>query len=276
MEKRGLNKTSVIAFTLIGICALTGISLYAPEQLSHFVNIPGLLLVIGGTLVAILMCRPIQDVKRVLKSVPTLLKNNETSSTYSEINQLLSIADYYRHGFLRNAEEELSYVNNDFLRAGMQQVLDGASLDEVNKMLHWHKEGIKNRELADAQILKLMGSFAPAFGMLGTLLGLILMLHSLNDTNIATLGSTIGFAMITTLYGIIISNLFLKPLAIKKQQRVEQYISQLTMLQEGIIMLHQRQHPMLIKDTLDAFSSHRFNKTINPDEALYIQASSIH
>ena len=275
MQKLAIKSRPLLISLIIAPCLLLALFILYPQQTAYFINIPGLLLVFAGTLAAILVCRPIEDVKRVFKSIPLLLKNNQLSP-YSEINQLLNIADHYRHGHLRTAEEELNYVNNDFLRMGMQQVLDGTPIDEVNKLLHWHKEGIRSREMNDAQILRLMASFAPAFGMLGTVLGLILMLHNLDESTVTTIGSAMGFALITTLYGIIASNLLLKPLAIKKQQRVEQLLSHLTMLEEGINMLHQRQHPVIIKDTLDAFSSHRFNSTINAEVSPLLQAHSIH
>ncbi len=262
---------SILAFSSLFFALL----FFYPQQVAYFINIPGLLLVSVGTLAAILICRPIHDVRRVLASLPLLLKNNPTPA-YSEINQLLSIADHYRHGRLRSAEEELSYISNDFLRIGIQQVIDGAPREDVHKLLHWQKEGIRSREMNDAQILRLMASFAPAFGMLGTVLGLILMLHNLNESTVATIGSAMGFALITTLYGIIASNLLLKPLAIKKQQRVEQLLSHLTMLEEGIRMLHQRQHPVIIKDTLDAFSQHHFNNTLSVKPNPLLQAHSVH
>ena len=87
---------------------------------------------------------------------------------------------------------------------------------------------------------------------------------------IAEIGSTMGFAMITTLYGIVAANLFLKPLAIKKERRVQQQVVLMSMLLEGVTQLYARQHPVLIKETLDVFLIHQLNNshTINKPQLL--------
>jgi chemotaxis protein MotA len=98
-----------------------------------------------------------------------------------------------------------------------------------------------------------MAVFAPAFGMLGTLFGLIHMLYGLGSSGIAEIGTAMGFAMITTLYGIVAANLFLKPLAMKLERRHQQEIAVNHMLSEGLLMVQERCHPTLILDSLASF-----------------------
>jgi chemotaxis protein MotA len=98
-----------------------------------------------------------------------------------------------------------------------------------------------------------MAVFAPAFGMLGTLFGLVHMLAGLGNSGLGEIGGTMAFAMITTVYGIIFSNLFFKPLAIKMERRINFQVSQLNVLMEGVSQVYQRRHPTQIYETLEAY-----------------------
>jgi chemotaxis protein MotA len=101
--------------------------------------------------------------------------------------------------------------------------------------------------------MRTMAVFAPAFGMLGTLFGLIHMLYGLGSSGIAEIGAAMGFAMITTLYGIVAANLFLKPLAMKLERRHQQEYSVNHMLCEALLLVQERRHPSLILDALESF-----------------------
>ncbi len=268
---RFLKQSTVIGLLAGGII-LFGMILIAPEHMSAFINIPGLIVVFGGTLAATLVCKPLAEVRRVLRNLPDLL-NDDKCACDDEVNQLLKVADHYRHGRIRNAEFELSTVTDSFLRTGIQLVLDRSPLEEITKVLNWHIEGTRAQELIEANILRTMATFAPAFGMLGTLFGLVHMLHGLGNNGIAEIGSTMGFAMITTLYGIVAANLFLKPLALKKEQRIQQQVVLMNVLMEGVTQLYARQHPVLIKETLDVLLTHRLNNNHNTNKPRLLKAA---
>ena len=120
-------------------------------------------------------------------------------------------------------------------------------------MLQWRIAGVQSRELGDAQILRTMATFAPVFGMLGTLFGLIQLLGTLGHAGLAQIGASMSFALITTLYGLILANMIFKPLAMKMEQRVRLKLTAMNVIVEGIVLLHQRRHPFLIKEALATY-----------------------
>jgi len=250
-----MKKSSLIGL-LAGAGLVLGMMLLVPAHIGVFFNIPGLLVVFGGTLAATVVSRPIADVMRVLRSLPALVKDDVVSAEI-EIQQLLRVAEWYRRGNLYAAELELEKIHNSFLHGGIRMVFDAAPLPDLIKVMQWRSAGVRMREHADSQILRTMAALAPAFGMLGTLFGLVQMLSGLGHSGLQEIGATMAFAMSATLYGILSANLVLKPLAIKMERRTQRRLLLMNMLQEGILLLYERRHPMLIRETLDAYLVHQ-------------------
>jgi len=249
-----MNQSTILGL-LGGLVFLIAMILMSPDNAAAFFNIPGFIVVIGGTLAATFVSRPINDVYKVLRTLPELFREEE-DNIETDINQLLRFASCYRSGKLRAAERELAAIDNRFLSCGLQQVIDGASLEDLNKSMQWRMTGLRSRDQGQTQILYSMSVFAPAFGMLGTLFGLVHMLSGLGNSGLNEIGVTMAFAMITTVYGIIASNLIFKPLAIKMERRTNQRLMRLNSLREGILQIYEKRHPTLIKETLDAFYAH--------------------
>jgi len=248
MIKKLIVSATIGCFGFVLIWLLFGFQ----KELFAFLNLPGLIVVLGGTLTATLIARPFADVRQALSSALCFRKHKQVVY-YHEIEKLLRAADYYRRGNIRAAEYETNTIDNTFLRSGIQLVLDGAPISNVDKVIQWHSQGLRSRDGTDAQILRSMATFAPAFGMLGTLLGLIHMLNDLDASSVGQVGTAMGLAMLSTLYGIIAANLVLKPLAIKKERELEKDLMVMAIMREGIILLSERQHPSIIKDTLGIF-----------------------
>lgn len=266
----GMNQSTVFT-SLGGLVFVTVLILMSPDSVAAFFNIPGLMVVIGGTLAATFVSRPINDVYRVLRALPALFREEEDNSE-ADIAQLLRFASCYRSGKLRAAERELADISNPFLSSGLQQVIDGATLDDLNKTMHWRISGLRSRDQGQTQILNTMSVFAPAFGMLGTLFGLVHMLSGLGDSGLNQMGVTMAFAMITTVYGLIASNLLFKPLAIKMERRTNQRLTRLNALREGIVQIYEKRHPTLIKETLDAFYAHHQVPLSTPNHLELVKA----
>lgn len=249
-----IRQSTVIGLTG-GMLLMVGMMVMSPEHIGIFFNLPGLLIVVGGTLAATIVSRPIRDVQSIVRIIPELL-HDETAPSGVEVNQLLRFAEGFRMGNLRIAERELSAIEDPFLHAGLRMVIDGCQPQDLGKALQWRMSGLRAREQGQAHILRTMAVFAPAFGMLGTLFGLMQMLSALGDSGLGEIGSSMAFAMITTLYGLVASNLFFKPLAIKLERRTHQRLLRMSMLMEGIQLVYEKRHPTLIKDALEAFELH--------------------
>ena len=255
-----------------GLALVIGMMVMSPEHMGAFFNLPGLIVVVGGTLMATLISRPIKDVYAVLRGLPGLFRDRP-SMLHQDINHLLNFARSYRSYSIENAERQLANMGNMFLKNSLRRVLDNEPMEDLLKFMQWRISGIRNAEQNKVQILYTMATFAPAFGMLGTLFGLIQMLSVIGDSGLSEIGGAMAFAMITTVYGIILSNLFFKPLAIKMERRMNHCITQLNVLMEGVIQVHQRRHPTQILETLDAYYS-QHQPVTEPDNGLTLVKES--
>lgn len=248
-------KRSVL-FSLAGALVLvTAMLLLSPHGAGAFFSIPGLLVVIGGTLAATLLSRPFEEVRKLLHTVPELFRADD-SQVERDIDELLQFAQKHRFASPRAAEKALAEISNPFVAAGLRQVIEGCSLDDLSRALQWRIAGVRTQESGQTQILHTMAAFAPAFGMLGTLFGLVHMLAGIGDAGLDQIGSSMAFAMVTTVYGIVASNLVFKPLAIKMERRTGQRLMQMSSLMEGVLQVQQKRHPMLIKEALEAYFAH--------------------
>lgn len=268
---RHLNHSTTIGLGG-GLLLLLVMILIAPENIGAFLNIPGLLVVLGGTVAATLVSRPINEVKRVIRQIPILLEDYNPNAK-AEIQQLLNFADIYRRGSLRLAEEHIKSIRHPILNAGLQHIVDGSPRNGLVKLIRYRMQALRERGESEVNILRTMAVFAPAFGMLGTLFGLIHMLYGLGSSGIAEIGAAMGFAMITTLYGIVAANLFLKPLAMKLERRHQQEIALNHMLCEGLLLVQERSHPSLIIDSMESFGVQTSNLFINNNNTSLAKAA---
>lgn len=247
------RKSTQLGLIVGGILLLITAALSHTEWLALF-NLPGLALVLGGTAAATVVSRPLADVVRTFRSIPALM-HDDAVKIDRDIEQLLEVAHWHRAGRIGPAEQAAEKVVHPIVRDGAQLVLDREPLEHVVKTLQWRIAAIRNHAQGDAHILRTMATFAPAFGMLGTLFGLIQMLSNLGAAGLPQLGATMSFALVTTLYGLVLANLLFKPLAIKAEQRVHNKALAMNVLLEGIVLLHQRRHPSVIREALTTYMS---------------------
>lgn len=249
-----MNQSTIIGLSG-GLLLLIGMMVMSPDNIGAFLNIPGLIVVLGGTLTATFVSRPIKEVMEVLRGLRELFRD-QPSTLERDIQQLLLFARHYRYHKLRLAESGLTSINNHFLRSSLEKLVGGDSYKELRNAMQWRISGMRSNEQGKIQVINTMAVFAPAFGMLGTLFGLVHMLSGLGNSGLSEIGGSMAFAMITTVYGIIASNLFFKPLAIKQERRLAQQLIQMNVLMEGILQIHQQRHPTLIRETLEAIYTH--------------------
>lgn len=227
--------------------------LISPSHLLALINIPGLLVVLGGTLCAVLLSKPQHKVLGLLRELPVIVKGQSAEfRVRAEFQQLLRCAHLYRSGQVRLLEQEIKLARQPVLIKGVQLILDRCSLDDVNNIMRKESARTLSPIQEKSQILRLMSSYAPAFGMLGTLLGMIHMLYGLGEVGLEQVGVTMGFALLTTLYGLVVANLICKPLAIKLEKQTAEHAAHLNALLEGLAMMYEKTHPMVIRDMLEA------------------------
>lgn len=212
----------------------------------------GFIFVVGGSFLAATSSQSAERVLGVLFKVPSLLRDNQQISQRRQLlEQFLRIADWARRGNSREAERQAALLDDDFWRRGLMLVLDRTPERELLRTLQWRIGHEREQDMLDIQVIRSLAGYAPALGMMGTLLGLVQMLFGLGEKGVNEVGMAMGFAMLTTVYGLIGANLLLKPLIIKLEQRSRTRLAWMYAQLEAVLMLKERSHPYYIRDALE-------------------------
>jgi len=242
--------------TLIGIVLGLGLvfgSIYHEAgTLDYFLNLPGFAIVFGGTLAATFVSYPIHDVFSVFRNIFLVMKR-EPPRLQIFIRHILYLVKTAKSEPMKDLEKEIPYIGNLFLKDAVQMLADGYAVDEINEILEERITYKMERETAEADVFRSMARFAPAFGMVGTLIGLILLLVNLSATGLDNLGSGMALALVTTFYGVLLSNLLFKPFAIKLERRTKEQILMMQMIKDSMIMIAEQWSPGMVEDYLNSF-----------------------
>ncbi len=237
--------------TLLGI-SLASAALLASVVLSggnfqSFWDAPSILIVVGGSLGALLVCFPLKTIRRLPQVVMKGMSGKLTNPR-DVIEQIVSLAVTARRDGLLALEPRLDEIEDPFIRLGVQMAIDGTRPDLLEEVLHTEMETMQLRHREGKGTIDQLGRYAPAFGMIGTLVGLITMLSNMSDP--ATLGSGMSVALVTTLYGAILANGSLLPMSEKLNYLSRQETLLREMIVRGIISLQAGENPRLIEQRL--------------------------
>jgi len=245
--------------TLIGmvtsVLLLAIVLFFAADDPRLYVDWPSLGIVLGGTMAATFLSYPLKEVVRIFRLFGTVMRN-EQLYTQNDIDELVQIAKIWINDDPRAVERALTRVTNPFLRTGVQLVIDRTPEEDILDLLQWRISRVRAREAAEAQLFRLMANYAPAFGMLGTLVGLVNLMGTLGNGDMTAIGQNLAVALMTTLYGILLSNLLFKPVAVKLERRTEQRLVLMNMVLQGISMMCAKRSPALMRETLKSFVAH--------------------
>ncbi len=249
-----MNPSTLIGM-VAGLLMLAVVLVFAVEEAVVFVNLPGLAIVLGGTLAATFISYPLREVVRIFGLFRIVLRN-ERLYTQRDIEELIQISRLWMQGDVQAVEKALKRVTNPFLRTGVQLVIDLTPEEDILDLLQWRISRLRAREHAEAQLFRVMASFAPAFGMIGTLVGLINLMFIIDVGDMAVIGRHMAVALMTTFYGILLANLVFKPVAVKLERRTEQRVVLMNMILQGISMMCEKRSPALMRETLKSFMAH--------------------
>lgn len=248
--------------TILGIISGVGlilVSITMNSGLDLFVSLPSVMIVAGGTLASTLIAFPLNEVLRVLSLLRRIFFHKR-SDARALIQQLVEISIQARQGGVLSVENKLGKIKNEYLRKGLQLVVDGVSESGIINMLKIEAVNTRKRHQTGWEIFAEMGKYAPAFGMVGTLIGLIQMLANLEDP--ATIGPRMAVAMITTFYGAIMANLIFIPMSVKLKRRSLEETLLMGLVLEGIKSIRSGENPKLMEDKLKKFLSNEQQKKI--------------
>ncbi|PXW88167.1 chemotaxis protein MotA [Streptohalobacillus salinus] len=227
-----------------------------------FIQIPSLVIVFGGLAAAILINFNIDQVKSMGRVVKESF--NKTDQDLSELISLFErLSERARREGLLALETELEEVTDPFIKKGVLLAIDGIEPEVIHDIMSAEITAMEDRHAKGRVILEKAGDYAPAWGMIGTLIGLVLMLNDLNDPT--TLGPQMAVALLTTFYGAVLANLVFIPMAGKLESKTEQEVFMKQIVIEGVIGVQSGQNPRILKEKLSAFLSDDMRKRRSED-----------
>lgn len=249
-----MNPSTLIGM-LAGLLLLTTVLLFSTEDPSLFINLPGIGIVLFGTMAATFISYPLREVLRIFGLLGTVMRNERLYAS-KDIEELVSLSRLWMAGDLKAVERALENVANPFLKTGVQLVVDMTPEEDVMDLLQWRIARLRAREHAEAQLFRVMAAYAPAFGMVGTLVGLVNLMFLLGDGDMTSIGQQMAIALMTTFYGVLLANLLFKPVAVKLERRTEERVALMNTIMQGISMMNRKRSPALMRETLNSFVAH--------------------
>ena len=237
--------------TIIGIVGAFGIVIYAMilgGDISLFVNVPSLLIVLVGSVFAVMMKFGLSQFLGAAK-IAVKAFSFKLDAPQAIISEVVELADIARKGGLLSLEGK--EVSNDFLGRGIQLLVDGHDPDVVRTLLNKDMKQGEARHSWGQKIFEALGDVAPAMGMIGTLIGLVAMLANMSDPK--TIGPSMAVALLTTLYGAMLATMFALPLADKLALRSEEEGTIKSLIIDALLAIQSGQNPRVIESMLKTY-----------------------
>ena len=240
--------------TILGVVLALGLILSSivigGGSLASFIDPPSVMVVIGGSIAAAMISFPMKTFLGVFSiTMKTLLY--KIDSIPQLIEQLVSLAETARRDGLLALEGRIEEIENSFIVLGIQMAVDGTRPEVMEDIMRTELDAVATRHRDGKSILNTMGRFAPAFGMIGTLMGLVIMLGDMSDPS--KIGAGMAVALLTTLYGAIVSNVFFLPFAEKLGFTNKQELLAMEIVVRGIMAIQSGENPRVIEQKLNTF-----------------------
>lgn len=243
---------SVLGFVVgIGFILL---SIITSGSLFTFIDIPSVLVVIGGTVGSMLVSSKGNNIKQFFKLVNLVSKESKVS----QMQLIESFSEYItkaRRDGLLALEDSIQEIEDSFIKDGMMMVIDGMEPEVIKRTLSLKVKGILERHKNNRGIFDTGAALAPAFGMIGTLIGLVNMLKNLSDPS--TIGPQMSVALITTFYGSLLANVLFMPISKKLKVKTSEEIFQKEMVIEALLCLQAGENPAVMRRKLLAYLSEK-------------------
>ena len=224
-----------------------------PEQLTLFIDPASVLIVIGGTFAVMVACYP-KQVRSMFKHFQIML-GAKTFNPEKYIDELVELAQIARKNGLLALEERANAQPDPFFKQAIMLIVDATDPDRVRSILTNDIEQTSARHQEVVAMYERGSNAAPAFGMIGTLIGLVKMLYALNDADMSSLGPNMGVALITTFYGSLLAHVVFNPIAANLTARDEEEMVCREIILEGIMAIQSGENPKYLRERLLAFTN---------------------
>lgn len=230
----------------IGIVAgliLVVVSILMGGSIGAFLDLPSFIVVVGGMLSASMIATSLSDVIAAVGVLKNAFLGPKTDSV-KLIEIIIDLAKKARREGLLAVDKEVNKIENPFLKSGMEMVVDGTEPDLIRQVMETELSYMQARHSSGQNLFNTFGEYAPAFGMIGTLIGLIAMLQHLDDPS--AIGPGMAVALITTFYGALFANLIFLPLGKKLGKHNDDETLEMEMVVEGVLAIQYGEHPNTI------------------------------
>ncbi len=238
--------------TVIGLFGAVALVLYGMglPNIPAFIDIPSVLITVGGSLATVFTAFPITRIVNTLSVVRNAFLVKQLTPTET-IKQLVDFAEQARREGILALESRANEIDDEFLKKGIQLAVDGTEPDLIKDILTTEITFIEDRHEEGAKVIEFWGNSAPSFGMIGTLIGLVMMLKNMSD--IASIGPNMAIAILTTFYGAMIAYSTCGPLVQKLKGYSAKEILIKELMLEGIMSLQSGDNPRIVEQKLTAF-----------------------
>jgi len=234
----------IISFGLVSVAIAGGGSFML------FVDSASMLIVFGGTIGATLTHYPLGTVLSVGKVIRKTLVG-KTPSTGEILDQFMDLANRARREGILSLESAISGLSDPYLKKGLQLTVDGLEPESIQAIMEAEINNVESRHETGIDLLNAMGAYAPALGMIGTVIGLVQMLQTMSDPS--TIGPAMAVALITTFYGAVLANLVFLPMVGKLKHRSKEELLVMEMQMEGVLGISRGENPRIIEEKLSSF-----------------------
>lgn len=239
--------------TLLGAAAGFGMILFGillGSSLMTFYNVPSILITFGGSIGSTLINFSLGEVVGIMKVAMNTIRSQPASSA-ALIPQFVEMAQKAKREGILALEAVVEQTNDKFMATGVQLAVDGYDLEAIGEILESDIEHMHMRHQAGSDIFNKLGYYAPAFGMIGTLIGLVQMLQKLDDPS--AIGPGMAVALITTFYGAVMGNLICLPIAGKLSNRSDSEVMTKRLVVQGILSISSGDNPRVVEQKLLTF-----------------------
>ncbi|NPV78783.1 MAG: flagellar motor protein [Firmicutes bacterium] len=235
---------------LISGLILIGLGISSGGSLLAFWNVPSLMITLGGTVAATLLNFPFVDLNSAVRALKIVF-TEKLDDPADVIMELISLADKARREGLLALDTSLDLIEDAFLRKGLQLVVDATDPELIQEILETDIDNLESRHRAGRRVFESMATYAPAFGMIGTLIGLIQMLRNID--NPSSVGPAMAVALVTTFYGAMLAYLIFIPIAGKLAVRSQKEMQIRQIMLEGILSIQAGDNPRIVEEKLRSY-----------------------
>jgi len=239
--------------TIIGLFlgfGLVGLAMLSRTSVATFADGASVMIVIGGAIASVMISFSLRNFLKIGKVLSKALFYKEQSAQ-KLIDDLVGYAEVARRDGILSLENVIRDADDPFITMGIQMAVDGTDPELIEQIMTNELEAVGERHDNGKAIFDSLGKYAPAYGMIGTLIGLVIMLLKMDDP--AAIGPAMSVALITTLYGSMLANMFALPVADKLGRRNDEELTMKTIIIKGVMSIQSGDNPRIVEQKLKTF-----------------------